>query len=338
MLVFDKNGNIVEQKPEGGNVRYYKSATTQPPKQELDPLDSASDTLTKGSIDALSHGQYGTARKVVGSFSPKAAGLMDRAVDVAPYFNPMTAPLAIGSKLMGGSFGLGGGKDKDQQQRDSVRDSLLQGKVIDNNYLLSNPDGSTFDIGKDGGARLEDGRRYFDVNVDTQGNAIGAVNPLAYLITGGDEALATQFAGYFTNGITQGDGGKDGAIANANAKAQYVKSGFDTPEKAHAGIDELVKAGKLDPEKAAAFHGGINTVFGAGTPRTGSPNATRENSSSRRSSGKPNRRSAPAPYQPQTYTPQVYAPQTTAPMGTSSGYGNGFAESLANIYLANQGL
>lgn len=59
---------------------------------------------------------------------------------------------------------------------------------------------------KDGGARLEDGRGYMDVDTAKQGASIGAMNPLAYILTGGDEKLATSFAGYFTNTVTQGDG------------------------------------------------------------------------------------------------------------------------------------
>lgn len=285
-------------------------------------------------------------QKLLGGKLNKLRGKYDEFMDspVGAAINPVG--YAQNKILSKGLSMLGGGKDEDQQSRDRVRAALQGGGFFDpegkskDDWTAENADGSSFDIGKDGGARLDDGRRYDEVNTDKQGGAIGAMNPLAYLVTGGDEKLATSFAGYFTNTITQGAGGSDMAVANGNALDKYKKAGFDTPDKAHAGIDELVKAGKIPPDKAAAFHGGINTVFGTapkapGTsgrkPITNSMAATPGGQRKRRGD---NRRV----YAQQTYTPNVYAPQTTAPMGTPSPYGDSFAQSLANVYMANQEL
>ncbi len=240
--------------------------------------------------------------------------------------------------------GVFGGKSKEQQARDKVRENLQQLGFFGENkddWTLDNPDGTGFDVGKDGGARYND-RRYYELDMNSpnalQGDAIGAVNPLGYLITGGNEKLATQFAGYFTNTIMQGDGANNSDILISNALDKYKKAGFDTPEKAHAGIDDLVKAGKLDPEKAAAFHNGINAVFGSIPKQTSSSAMRNINNQVSRRSGVDRRRRSSNVYQAQTYAPNVYSPTTTAPIGSSSQFGDGFAQSLANVYLANQGL
>lgn len=257
----------------------------------------------------------------------------------------------LGDKVTTKALGLmGGHKSGDQMQRDAVRKALQEAGFFGDpkdsqDWTLENEDKSGFDVGKDGGARLEDGRRYFDIDTEKQGQAIGAVNPLAYLVTGGDKKLATEFAGYFANTVTQGAGAADPAVANMNALDKYKKAGFDTPDKAHAGIDELVKAGKLDPETAAAFHGGIDTVFGGG-PKPATSTLTKEAISSapvEKTSGKTKtkkkrRGESRRTYETQTYTPNTYTPVTTTPMGAPSGYGDAFAQSLANVYAANQGL
>ncbi len=233
---------------------------------------------------------------------------------------------------------FGSGKGKDQVQRDAVRKILRESGFLGDpkaeDWNLENPDGTSFDIGKDGGARLGDGRRYFDVNTETQGNAIGSVNPLAYLITGGNEKLATEFSGYFTNTVTQGAGATDPKVANLNALDKYKKAGFDTAEKAIAGIDDLLKAGKIDEQKAQAFKGGIATVFGTATKAAAPQGATPVRRGNSGGAGKKRRQKFT--YQPNVYTPNVYAPTTTAPMGAPSAYGDAFAESLANIYRMNQ--
>lgn len=227
---------------------------------------------------------------------------------------------------------FGSGKGEDQMRRDAVRKMLKEGGFLGegDDWNLENPDGTSFDIGKDGGARLENGRGYMDVDTTKQGASIGAMNPLAYIITGGDEKLATNFAGYFTNTVTQGDGANNPVIANANALDKYKKAGLDTPQKAHAAIDELVKSGKLAADKAQAFHGGINTVFGQVNPTAGTVSSGVKQS--HQSASRRGNRRRQFEYQLPNVQPQVLAPSSTTPFGVD------FAQSLASIYRSNQGL
>ncbi len=263
--------------------------------------------------------------------------IMDSPIGMA--INPIGfATNKITGKAMEKAFSLGGsGKGEDQQQRDVVRKMLKESGFLGDpkaeDWNLENPDGTSFDIGKDGGARLEDGRRYSDVDTTKQGAAIGAVNPLAYIITGGDEKLATNFAGYFTNTITQGEGATNPETARLNALDKYKKAGIDTPDKAIAKIDELLKSGKIDEEKAAAFKGGIASVFSPSAPTTPSGSATRPATTSA-PSRKPARRMTR--YARNVYTPNTYEIPQVAPPAVD--YGGNFAEALANVYADNQRL
>lgn len=282
-------------------------------------------------------------QKLLGGKINKLRGKYDKVMN-SPVGLALNPGGYIANKALEKGFSMfgGSGKSEDQQSRDKIRAALQSGGFFSadknqDDWTAENADGSSFDIGKDGGARLDDGRRYDEVDTKKQGASIGATNPLAYLITGGDEKLATSFAGYLTNTVTQGKGGADLTVANANALDKYKKAGFDTAEKAHAGIDDLVKAGKLAPDKAAAFHGGINTVFGT-APKPSGTSGTMQPTTQRPANAGPKRRGdSRRVYAPQTYTPNVYSPTPTAPLGTSSPYGTDFAQALANVYTANQG-
>jgi len=274
-------------------------------------------------------------QKLLGGKINKLRGKYDKVMDspVGMAINPVGYAT---NKLMAKGFGMfGSGKSEDQQQRDKIRASLKSSGFLGDpnaeDWNIENADGSTYDIGKDGGAKRENGMGYSEVDTKTQGNAIGAVNPLAYLITGGNEKLASNFAGYLTNSTTVGAGAKDAAVANANALARYKAAGYDTAEKAIAGIDDMLKAGKIDEAKAAAFKGGINTVFGA-TPKPAATTTTQPQRSTQQAPRKPLR--AQKTYQRQTYTPNVYAPSVASP--SASAYGDEFAQALANTYTNNQ--
>ena len=278
-------------------------------------------------------------QKLLGGKINKLRGKYDKVMN-SPVGMAINPGGYIANKAMEKGFGMldkftGSGKSEDQQQRDKIRASLKSSGFLGDpgaeDWNIENADGSTYDIGKDGGAKRDNGMGYAEVDTKTQGNAIGAVNPLAYLITGGNEKLATNFAGYLTNSTTVGAGGKDAAVANANALARYKAAGYDTAEKAIAGIDDMLKAGKIDAAKAAAFKGGINTVFGA-VPKPAATTTQPQQAAQRPQRSAPRR--STKTYQRQTYAPNVYAPSVASP--SASAYGDEFAQALANTYTNNQ--
>lgn len=181
----------------------------------------------------------------------------------------------IGTKLIAS---LIGGKGRDQMGRDAVKDSLVErGSVTRNkvdgspeqwNVALAGTDGGTFDIGPDGGARLQnigeniDGeadRGYYDVDW-SRGDAsdlVGKIQPLAAFLTGGNKKLGSDLTGYYTNAATSaGD-------VNANIRGFYQQNGFNSVDEVHQALDSL--KGKVSDEDIAAFKNGANNAF-AGQP------------------------------------------------------------------------
>lgn len=161
------------------------------------------------------------------------------------------------------------GKHKDQYARDEVRAAMKEKGIIDENYGLELYDGTKFNIGLDGGARPEysfsGGRRPYEVNAENQfsGQAVGWANPLAYILTGGDRKLSTDYAGYFANASMSNAQTIEGVRANMLKFMENMKL---TPEMATQQIDQLLSAGKISEQEAAAFRNGLGTLI-AGDPK-----------------------------------------------------------------------
>lgn len=231
---------------------------TTPQVGGLGTLGTAASALAalhggKGVYDSI---QKGNAKSSAMSGAEAGAG-----ISTLMGFGPLPGA-GIGA-LTGAALGhIKTAKSAVQQQRDSVRDVLQKMGVADQDYNVGLADGKTFDIGKDGKARLAnaDGksRAYYDVDFSQKGvgDVVGLVNPLASIVTGNNAKMRSDFAGYFTNAVTSsGD-------PQANTIGLYRKAGFDTPDKAFKAIDEMVAAKTISAEDATAFRNGINQVFG----------------------------------------------------------------------------
>lgn len=157
--------------------------------------------------DYLANGRRGAT----GVLEAGAAG-----AGIGSYFNAATGGLPVGTiagAAIGAGIGLannafGGHKDKDQLSRDGIREGLLNAGAIDKNYQIKLADGSTFNMGKDGHAKLKntDGseRHYYDVDFNNPlaAGAVPMANQIAERFTGGDEKLRSDFAGYLINAAT----------------------------------------------------------------------------------------------------------------------------------------
>lgn len=192
--------------------------------------------------DPLGGGLSGAATgAAIGSFVPGIGTLAGALVG------------GLGGSVLG-SFG--GNKDKDQLARDAVRARMKETGFLgpdEGDYNIQLPDGSMFDIGKDGETK--------NYNVDFSragmGDLVGAVNPLAAIMSGGDAKLNSDYAGYFTNAASGGTGDP-----YANARALYEKAGLDH-SSAYSNVWNLFNAGKLDAAKRDAYLNGVDQVFGA---------------------------------------------------------------------------
>lgn len=149
------------------------------------------------------------------------------------------------------------GKGRDQKQRDAVRANLQKGGVIDDKYRLGLSDGSSYDIGKDGKEKLYN----FDPNSTDYTNQTAAYNiPLSYLAGGGDQKLASDFTGYFTNAALSN--AKDAASAKENVKA--IASKFGDVSQIKNSLKQLYDDKKLDQAKYDAALNGVDSLFDIG--------------------------------------------------------------------------
>jgi hypothetical protein len=183
----------------------------------------------------------------------------------------------IGTAIGAGVGALGGlagkltasGKSKDQMKRDMVRKQLREMGALDEQWSIGLADGSRFDYGKDGGARLAnyDGkgeRSYKDVDFNNPfaNRAVAMTNPLGYLMGGKDTKLSTEMVGYHTNAVTSN--AKDEKQVEENARSLYNQFGFKTREDAIAGLDQLKADGAINEDLYAAFTSEVSRLLPSG--------------------------------------------------------------------------
>lgn len=222
--------------------------------------------------------------------------------------------MVIGALVGLGLGQIGGNKDVDQLKRDAIRDYLKGKGILDDSYTLKRPDGTSFDMGKDGDAMLPnkgenlDGkkeRRYFDVDFSDERAAeiIGQVAPLAAIIGGQDQKIRDDLTGYFVNYVLgSGD-------PRANVAALYKLHGMDKAA-AWQAINDAQSGEHIDPGEGDILRNGLNQAFGGGAPEGVAP------------AGMP----APGAPQPGAPAPQAAppAPPPPAPGGSSSAPGGMF--------------
>jgi hypothetical protein len=164
---------------------------------------------------------------------------------------------AIGT-FAGGLIGaITAGKHKDQKVRDQMREALVQNGVLDSNYHLPLADGSTYNMGLDGGPRAEFGglRPYeLDFSKPLAKYAISWVNPLIEVLAHGNPKLKTDFVGYFANAALSNARTLDDVRRNVDS---FMQRFGITNEALAQTIIQAAQRGQLDPKVAAAYVNGI---------------------------------------------------------------------------------
>ena len=179
---------------------------------------------------------------------------------------------AIGA-IAGGLIGaITAGKHKDQKVRDSVRDMLQQAGVINGEYQIRLADGSSYDIGKDGGPRDEfGGRRPYEIDYKNPMTAqtIAWIDPIVALFSQGNTKVHTDFVGYFTNAALSN--AKDLSDVRNNVNAIVSQFGISNEQLVNA-IASMGQSGQLDKKTAQDWINGVvqrvDPRFQATTPST----------------------------------------------------------------------
>lgn len=93
------------------------------------------------------------------------------------------------------------GKSKEQAQRDRIRSQMQDFGLLDDKYQYKLPDGSTFDFGADGGARLPNGMHYSEVNPEDPFHVrvVEMAKPLGAILSGGDPGQTQSMSAYIAN-------------------------------------------------------------------------------------------------------------------------------------------
>lgn len=160
--------------------------------------------------------------------------------------------------LAGGLIGcITSGKHKDQKVRDVVREHLVNAGILTSEYQLQLPDGSMYDMGKDGGPRDEfGGRRPYEVDFSNPlaQYAVGWMSPIIALIAQGNQKVGTDFTGYFANAVLSN--AKDLSDVRRNVDFFMAKFGL-TNDTLAQGVVQLAQAGGVDETTARVWIGGI---------------------------------------------------------------------------------
>lgn len=159
------------------------------------------------------------------------------------------------------------GKDKDQARRDAMRSQLRSAGISDNQHQVTLRNGSQFDIGKDGGAKLrnvgrniddKEERHYYDVDFSRGGNTDKEVAALSGLATalGRTGKQGSDLVGMLHNSAT-----------SSGDSWQNVRDIIDKAGGHGAVYGEIHRAGesgKVEKGEADAYKNALDELYGVG--------------------------------------------------------------------------
>lgn len=183
---------------------------------------------------------------------------------------PAIAPFALGMaglNELGVDIGFGSGKSKEQRMRDSMRSHFQDTGLFDEDWNLQLADGTLYDMGRDGGKKLqggsfagrESGERFthdVDWSKDYAGDLVGNIQPVLNLMFGD---AGNQFVGHFVNAATSNADNLE--EAQANARHIFGNMGLDR-DTIYQGVQERFK----DDPNRDAYLAGTDNLYGIENP------------------------------------------------------------------------
>lgn len=175
--------------------------------------------------------------------------------------NPITAWAVPIADAMG--IGIHAGKHKDQLLRDAVRKNMVEHGALGADFSLGLANGAKFDMGADGKTKNYN----VDFSKDTATQDVDYLQPLANIITGGNEKASSDLTGQFLNASrSTGD-------ARANQLQIYKNSGFDTSAKVSERLKQMLDAKLIDQQHYDVYNLGASRLFAppSATPPPAAP-------------------------------------------------------------------
>ncbi len=187
------------------------------------------------------------------------------------------AGTALGA-IIGGLIGLGSGyfgseKDAHQLTRDAVRDRMVDLGLYEHTPATK----ERFSMGGDGGYRLPDGRRAFEIvqgqaegspirdYTEEEGQLVGALNPLGLLLAGGGDTeeskikAAGNAVGLLYNQLKENVG--EPGVSMDEVRGLYGKAGADQGSLFRA-LDLMRQGGAISEDQHLAANNAINQLYG----------------------------------------------------------------------------
>jgi hypothetical protein len=172
------------------------------------------------------------------------------------------------------AVGIGPGqKHKDVYARDTIRNGLQGYGFLDDKRNLTLADGTKYSVGFDQNASFTgaDGKtqvkRAYELDTSNilSPSTVGMINPIAEIITAGDDKLRSDYAGMFSN-AAMSNAGEDPMKVRDNALQMYKGLGYTTPEKVFVALDKLKQSGKITDAELAAYKNGVSVLFSGKLP------------------------------------------------------------------------
>jgi len=157
---------------------------------------------------------------------------------------------------------FGSGKSGQQKERDQYRGAMKDIGMLDKDYMLKMEGGQQYNLGRERDPAY--GFRTYETRQDRpfQGAVIGFVNPLAYILTGGNE-FTPQLANKLANAAS--NTANDLRAAYRNVLEIYARAGI-SPDDARAAINQLAESGKIDEHTKNVFNDTIDQLSGGRDP------------------------------------------------------------------------
>lgn len=217
--------------------------------------------------EALSDAAAGRQRDVMGVTGGAAAGAGIGSAILPGIGTAIGAAIGAAAGYAGSRFGSS--KKKPQMMRDSIRGVLQEQGILDENYMGTLADGSTYDFGKDGSTLKW---KNIDKIAEAQPTAWGAAVPGADAIAaayGFVGQKASDIAIMYAKGAVS-NAGDNPDIARANVQ-HFAKQQGLTPQMIQGKLDEALADNRINQSKYNYYMDGVNQLFGDQTAPQAAP-------------------------------------------------------------------
>ena len=198
--------------------------------------------------------------------------LMNQNIATA-WINPVGKIAGVGTTGSVVSDLTGQSRHKDVYARDWVRGGLQKYGFLDEKNNLTLADGTKYSVGfdqnhtftgADGKTQIKNSHELDTTNMLAP-STVGMINPIAEIISAGDDKLRSDYAGMFSN-AAMSNSGQSPVATRDNSLKIYKDLGYDTPEKVYVALDNLKAQGRITDGELAAYKNGVANLFSGKLP------------------------------------------------------------------------